>query len=102
MTAQLSAAAPPTEAVDVEVDGATVPGARGEPLVAALRRAGAIILGKTTTSEFGWKGVSHSPLTGITHNPWKEVYNARASSAGPRRTPRPDRAQSTDLTPAHS
>ena len=39
-------------------------------------------LGKTTTSEFGWTGVSHSPLTGITHNPWKYGYNAGASSAG--------------------
>ena len=41
------------------------------PMVARLRAAGAIVLGKTTTSEFGWKGVSQSPLTGITHNPWK-------------------------------
>mgnify|MGYP000370310665 CR=1 FL=1 len=37
--------------------------------VSRLRRAGAIVLGKTTTSEFVWKGVSQSPLTGITHNP---------------------------------
>ncbi|HET6183191.1 MAG TPA: amidase [Acetobacteraceae bacterium] len=50
--------------------------------VARLRAAGAIILGKTTTSEYGWKGVSQSPLTGITHNPWKHGYNAGASSAG--------------------
>jgi aspartyl-tRNA(Asn)/glutamyl-tRNA(Gln) amidotransferase subunit A len=50
--------------------------------VRRLREAGAIILGKTTTSEFGWKGVSQSPLTGITHNPWKHGYNAGASSAG--------------------
>src|SRR5579863_10525706 len=52
------------------------------PIVPRLREAGAIILGKTTTSEFGWTGVSHSPLTGITHNPWKYGYNAGASSAG--------------------
>ena len=51
-------------------------------LVARLKEAGAIPLGKTTTSEFGWKGVSHSPLTGITSNPWKLGYNAGASSAG--------------------
>ena len=31
------------------------------PLVTRLRAAGAISLGKTTTSEFGWKGVSESP-----------------------------------------
>ena len=47
-----------------------------------LQDAGAIVIGKTTTSEFGWKGVSQSPLTGITHNPWKHGYNAGASSAG--------------------
>jgi aspartyl-tRNA(Asn)/glutamyl-tRNA(Gln) amidotransferase subunit A len=52
------------------------------PLVPRLREEGAIVIGKTTTSEFGWTGVSHSPLTGITHNPWKFGYNAGASSAG--------------------
>jgi aspartyl-tRNA(Asn)/glutamyl-tRNA(Gln) amidotransferase subunit A len=52
------------------------------PIVPRLRGEGAIILGKTTTSEFGWTGVSRSPLTGITHNPWKHGYNAGASSAG--------------------
>jgi aspartyl-tRNA(Asn)/glutamyl-tRNA(Gln) amidotransferase subunit A len=52
------------------------------PFVPRLQDAGAIILGKTTTSEFGWTGVSRSPLTGITHNPWKHGYNAGASSAG--------------------
>ncbi len=52
------------------------------PIVPRLRDEGAIILGKTTTSEFGWTGVSHSPLTGITHNPWKHGTNAGASSAG--------------------
>src|SRR6266702_6057424 len=51
-------------------------------VVSRLRNAGAIILGKTTTPEFGWKGVSQSPLTGITHNPWKHGHNAGASSAG--------------------
>ncbi|HEX4260133.1 MAG TPA: amidase family protein [Acetobacteraceae bacterium] len=52
------------------------------PLVTRLREAGAIAIGKTTTPEFGWTGVSRSPLTGITHNPWKHGYNAGASSAG--------------------
>src|SRR5215831_6656974 len=51
-------------------------------MVARLRAAGAIILGKTTSPEFGWKGVSESPLTGITHNPWKFGFNSGASSAG--------------------
>jgi aspartyl-tRNA(Asn)/glutamyl-tRNA(Gln) amidotransferase subunit A len=52
------------------------------PVVTRLRAAGGIVLGKTTTSEFGWSGVSRSPLTGITHNPWKHGFNAGASSAG--------------------
>jgi aspartyl-tRNA(Asn)/glutamyl-tRNA(Gln) amidotransferase subunit A len=50
--------------------------------VERLRAAGAISIGKTTVSEFGWSGVSNSPLTGITHNPWKQGMNAGASSAG--------------------
>jgi aspartyl-tRNA(Asn)/glutamyl-tRNA(Gln) amidotransferase subunit A len=52
------------------------------PLVTRLKDSGAVILGKTTTPEFGWTGVSRSPLTGITSNPWKQGYNAGASSAG--------------------
>jgi aspartyl-tRNA(Asn)/glutamyl-tRNA(Gln) amidotransferase subunit A len=35
------------------------------PPVARLREQGAIILGKTTTPEFGWKGVTDSALTGV-------------------------------------
>ena len=50
--------------------------------VERLRAAGAVSLGKTTVSEFGWSGVSRSPLTGITHNPWRPGMNAGASSAG--------------------
>lgn len=52
------------------------------PVVSRIKQAGGILLGKTTTPEFGWKGVSQSPLTGITSNPWKLGYNAGASSAG--------------------
>ncbi len=50
--------------------------------VERMRDAGMISIGKTTTSEFGWSGVSNSPLTGITHNPWQHGMNAGASSAG--------------------
>ncbi|WP_461028924.1 amidase family protein, partial [Streptomyces sparsus] len=39
------------------------------PSVAALRRHGAVFLGKTTTPEFGWKGVTDSPRHGATGNP---------------------------------
>lgn len=50
--------------------------------VERLRDAGAILLGKTTTSELGWKGNGDSPVTGITHNPWRHGRNAGGSSAG--------------------
>ena len=56
--------------------------AENSAFVDRLEKAGAIVVGKTTTSEFGWKGVSQSPLTGITHNPWGHGLNAGASSAG--------------------
>ncbi|MBI1398256.1 MAG: amidase [Betaproteobacteria bacterium] len=50
--------------------------------VERMRDAGTISLGKTTVSEFGWKGNGDSPVTGITHNPWKRGTNAGGSSAG--------------------
>jgi aspartyl-tRNA(Asn)/glutamyl-tRNA(Gln) amidotransferase subunit A len=36
------------------------------PLVRRLKAAGGVMLGKTTTPEFGWKALGDSPLTGIT------------------------------------
>lgn len=51
-------------------------------VVERLRTAGAVVLGKTTTSEMAWSGLSYSPLTGTTHNPWGKGLNAGASSAG--------------------
>ncbi|MGN6307529.1 MAG: amidase family protein [Mesorhizobium sp.] len=50
--------------------------------VARLRAAGMVILGKTTTTEFGHKGVSDSPLTGATRNPWNRDMTTGGSSAG--------------------
>ena len=52
------------------------------PAVARLREAGAVILGKTTTPEFGWKALGDSPLTGITRNPWDLARTPGGSSAG--------------------
>jgi aspartyl-tRNA(Asn)/glutamyl-tRNA(Gln) amidotransferase subunit A len=52
------------------------------PLVARLREQGAVLLGKTTQPEFGWKGVGDSPLTGITRNPWNVEKTPGGSSAG--------------------
>jgi aspartyl-tRNA(Asn)/glutamyl-tRNA(Gln) amidotransferase subunit A len=44
--------------------------------------AGAVILGKSTTSEFGCKAVGDSPLTGITRNPWNPEKTPGGSSCG--------------------
>jgi len=52
------------------------------PAVARLREAGAVILGKTTTPEFGWKAIGDSPLTGITRNPWNLERTPGGSSTG--------------------
>ena len=52
------------------------------PLVARFRESGAVLLGKTTTPEFGWKGVTDSPLTGITRNPWNLEKTPGGSSGG--------------------
>src|ERR1700730_9361710 len=52
------------------------------PATARLREAGAVILGKTTTPEFGWKALGDSPLTGITRNPWDLSRTSGGSSAG--------------------
>ena len=52
------------------------------PAVARLREAGAVLVGKTTTPEFGWKGVTDSPLTGITRNPWNPRMTPGGSSGG--------------------
>jgi aspartyl-tRNA(Asn)/glutamyl-tRNA(Gln) amidotransferase subunit A len=52
------------------------------PAVARLREHGAVFLGKTTTPEFGWKGVTDSPLSGITRNPWNPQKTPGGSSGG--------------------
>lgn len=52
------------------------------PAVARLREAGAVFAGKTTTPEFGWKGVTDSPRDGVTRNPWDTSKTAGGSSGG--------------------
>lgn len=56
-----------------EVDGA---------IAAALKRAGAIIVGKTTTPEFAHSLVTESPLWGVTRNPWNTELSTGGSSGG--------------------
>jgi len=52
------------------------------PAVHLLREAGAVLLGLTTTPEFGWKAVTDSALTGITRNPWNPDHTPGGSSGG--------------------
>lgn len=52
------------------------------PSVERLKTAGACIVGKTTSSEFGCKPVGDSPLTGITRNPWNLSKTPGGSSCG--------------------
>lgn len=52
------------------------------PAVARLREAGAVLIGKTATPEFGCKGETNSPRTGITRNPWDPSRTPGGSSGG--------------------
>ena len=52
------------------------------PATARLREQGAVILGKTCMPEHGWIGVCHSPLTGITRNPWNPDHTPGGSTGG--------------------
>lgn len=52
------------------------------PATARLREHGAVLLGKTTTSEYGWTALADSPLTGITRNPWNLSRTSGGSSGG--------------------
>ncbi|WP_055552550.1 amidase [Streptomyces sp. NBRC 110028] len=52
------------------------------PAVARMRDHGAVFLGKTTTPEFGWKGVTDSPVYGVTGNPYDPGRTAGGSSGG--------------------
>ena len=50
--------------------------------VARLRRAGAIVVGKTNTPEFGFTGFSKNRLYGVTRNPWNRERTPGGSSGG--------------------
>ncbi len=59
------------------------PAAGDAPVVARLREAGAVFLGKTTTPEFGWKGITDSTLRGAaTRTPWRPTHSSGGSSGG--------------------
>ncbi len=52
------------------------------PVVAHLKKAGAVIIGRTNTSEFSFRADTDNPLFGRTHNPWGSYVSAGGSSGG--------------------
>jgi aspartyl-tRNA(Asn)/glutamyl-tRNA(Gln) amidotransferase subunit A len=52
------------------------------PVTARLREHGAILIGKTTTPEFGYQFITVSPVTGVTRNPWNLEKSPGGSSGG--------------------
>src|SRR5437764_6518092 len=52
------------------------------PVTARLREAGAVLIGKTNTPEFGIKGTTDNLLTGVTRNPWNPKMTPGGSSGG--------------------
>jgi aspartyl-tRNA(Asn)/glutamyl-tRNA(Gln) amidotransferase subunit A len=58
------------------------PATEDAPAVLGLKSAGAVIIGKTTTTEYGWKTPGDCPLHGITRNPWDTKRTTGGSSSG--------------------
>ncbi|HEX3537313.1 MAG TPA: amidase [Stellaceae bacterium] len=56
--------------------------AADSPAVARLKAAGAVLVGKTTTPEFGHKCFTEAPLFGRTANPWDLSRTPGGSSGG--------------------
>ncbi|MFW3614451.1 amidase [Billgrantia antri] len=55
---------------------------RDSPPARMLREAGAVILGKTNTPEFGWKAITDNRIFGATANPWHTGLTPGGSSGG--------------------
>ncbi|MEZ5651631.1 MAG: amidase [Burkholderiaceae bacterium] len=70
----------PTSAGSVVSAGTMAPGDAAP--IARLRAAGAVMVGKTTTPEYGHKPLTESPLFGRTLNPWNRRFTAGGSSGG--------------------
>ncbi|WP_104060506.1 amidase [Arthrobacter sp. 4R501] len=52
------------------------------PVIDRIRRAGGIIHMRTTTPEYSCATVTHSPLWGVTRNPWNQRFSPGGSSGG--------------------
>ena len=71
--------------LDVRYGSHTTPNVSAQPncpSVERLRGAGAVILGLTTTPEFGWKAVTDNRKDGVTRNPWDDTKTPGGSSGG--------------------
>lgn len=58
------------------------PQTEDSPVAARLRESGTVLLGKTQTAEFGWKGLTETRLGGVTPNAWNVAYASGGSSGG--------------------
>jgi aspartyl-tRNA(Asn)/glutamyl-tRNA(Gln) amidotransferase subunit A len=58
------------------------PVAEDAAVTARFLAAGMVVIGKSTTPEFGWKALTDSPLQGITRNPWNPAHSPGGSSGG--------------------
>jgi len=52
------------------------------PVVANLKAAGAIVIGRTNTPEFSFRWFTDNPLRGLTRNPWSDAHTPGGSSGG--------------------
>ena len=78
----LEAAAGFTTGYGSALHASDAPAEADSPLVARLRAAGCVVLGKTTTPEHGWQGDTASPKWGATRNPWDTGRSPGGSSGG--------------------
>lgn len=58
------------------------PAKHDEVIPALLRRAGAVVVGKTNLPEFATEGFTDNPLDGPTRNPWATDWSPGGSSGG--------------------
>jgi Asp-tRNA(Asn)/Glu-tRNA(Gln) amidotransferase A subunit family amidase len=58
------------------------PASLDSPLVARLRQAGCVVIGKTNTPEFGWTSRTENSVFGVTRNPWSTDHSPGGSSGG--------------------
>ena len=64
------------------LDAGGAPSVRDSHLVARLRRAVCVVVGKTNTPEYGWTACTNNAVFGLTRNPWDLEHSAGGSSGG--------------------